>query len=86
MGSCWPVRCYTCGKVLGHMHGIYTKNINDETVSLQDMMDKMNLKRYCCRRMVMGYVDFEENTKKDHRDSICVNNFDEAFKKMTIKE
>ena len=86
MGSYWPVRCYTCGKVLGHMHGIYTENINDETVSLQDIMDKMNLKRYCCRRMVMGYVDFEENTKKDHRDSICVDNFDEAFKKMTIKE
>lgn len=85
MGSYWPVRCYTCGKVLGHMHCIYTENINDETTSLQDIMNKMKLRRYCCRRMVMGYVDFEENVKKD-RDSICVDNFDESFKKMTIKE
>lgn len=65
MSSYWPVRCYTCGKVLGHLHNIYTDNIDDDTVDMKTIMDEMKLKRYCCRRMIMGYVDFEYNAAQE---------------------
>ncbi|GAB5031725.1 dna-directed rna polymerase subunit 10-like [Nannochloropsis oceanica] len=51
-----PVRCFTCGKVIGNKYEVYVeylKNDYKEGVAL----DKVGLKRYCCRRMVLTHVD-----------------------------
>ena len=42
-----------------------TDNIDDDTVDMKTIMDEMKLKRYCCRRMIMGYVDFEYNAAQE---------------------
>ena len=94
-----PVRCFTCGKVIGNkweaylglLQAEYTegkyiwyslksvdpieKNITQMRGTLPfalyilidivfsptgDALDAMGLKRYCCRRMLLGHVDLIE--------------------------
>jgi len=51
-----PVRCITCGKVVGHLWADYKKR----TQAGEDpgkVMTDLGLKRYCCRQLFMGHVD-----------------------------
>lgn len=50
-----PVRCFTCGKVVGNKWEKYLelKEEYDEKIAL----DKLNLNRYCCRRMILTHVE-----------------------------
>lgn len=67
-----PVKCFTCGKILADKWNYYLKEIekydsedsvlNVNTKTLQQTkegkaLDKLNLKRYCCRRMMISHVD-----------------------------
>ncbi|KAJ1918347.1 DNA-directed RNA polymerase II subunit L [Mycoemilia scoparia] len=54
-----PVRCFTCGKVVGNKWEPYLALLEKE-VSEGDAMDMLGLERYCCRRMVLTHVDFIE--------------------------
>lgn len=46
--SLFPVRCYTCGKVIGHLQIPY-ENLISQGVSPEDAMDQLGIKRFCCR-------------------------------------
>ena len=67
-----PVRCLTCGKVIGDLYNAYQREIKKETSSNDTInmstkkiekthrgkvMDKLGLKRYCCRRHMLSHVD-----------------------------
>ena len=67
-----PVRCFTCGKVLGDKWNYYktelakskTKdtilNVNSKTIqktSEGKILDKLQLKRYCCRRVMLSHTE-----------------------------
>ena len=67
-----PVRCFTCGKVLGDKWNFYKKeisktntedsvlNVNSKTLQKTKegkALDSIGLKRYCCRRMMLSHVD-----------------------------
>lgn len=73
-----PVRCFTCGKVIGDKWEAYKKMVeenrtkmglpNVDTVieikseEIKDTpegiaMNKLKLKRYCCRRMLLSHID-----------------------------
>ena len=59
-----PVRCFTCGKVIftqvvGNKWEKYL-NILAQDVSEGEALDKLGLKRYCCRRMLLTHVDLIE--------------------------
>lgn len=54
-----PVRCFTCGKVIGNKWETYLDLLQAE-YSEGDAMDALGLNRYCCRRMVMTHVDLIE--------------------------
>ncbi|KAG9119871.1 DNA-directed RNA polymerase II subunit L [Ceratobasidium sp. 392] len=54
-----PVRCFSCGKVIGDKWEDYVKLLRDD-VTEGDAMDQLGLKRYCCRRMVLTHVDLIE--------------------------
>ncbi|KAH9935866.1 8 kDa subunit-domain-containing protein [Epithele typhae] len=54
-----PVRCFSCGKVIGDKWVAYMKLLMDE-VPEGEAMDALQLKRYCCRRMVLTHVDLIE--------------------------
>lgn len=54
-----PVRCFTCGKVVGNKWDTYLELLQLE-YSEGDAMDALGLMRYCCRRMLMTHVDLIE--------------------------
>ncbi|CRL06806.1 CLUMA_CG019423, isoform A, partial [Clunio marinus] len=54
-----PVRCFTCGKVIGNKWEAYLGLLQAEYTE-GDALDALGLKRYCCRRMLLGHVDLIE--------------------------
>jgi len=54
-----PIRCFTCGKVIGNKWEAYLGLLQAEYQE-GDALDALSLKRYCCRRMLLGHVDLIE--------------------------
>lgn len=51
-----PVRCFTCGKVVGHSWEDYKKRV-EKGEDGGKVMTELGLKRYCCRQLFLGHVD-----------------------------
>lgn len=51
-----PVRCFTCGKVIGSKWEEYNKLL-EEGVSKKEALDKIGLERFCCRGTIMSHVE-----------------------------
>ena len=51
-----PVRCFSCGKVVGHLYEKY-KELVKRGKSEKEALDELNVRRYCCRRMLLTHVD-----------------------------
>ncbi|CEO95410.1 DNA-directed RNA polymerases I, II, and III subunit RPABC5 [Plasmodiophora brassicae] len=51
-----PVRCFTCGKVIGNKWEKYL-NLQLGEYSPGDALDALGVRRYCCRRMLLTHVD-----------------------------
>ena len=54
-----PVRCFTCGKVVGE-HWEEFKHRTQETSEPEDpqeVLDDLGVERYCCRRMLVSHKD-----------------------------
>ncbi|KZO92708.1 hypothetical protein CALVIDRAFT_540782 [Calocera viscosa TUFC12733] len=54
-----PVRCFSCGKVVGDKWEAYMLLLQND-VNEGDALDELGLRRYCCRRMVLTHVDLIE--------------------------
>jgi len=54
-----PVRCFTCGKVVGNKWERYLELLG-KNVQEGEALDRLGLKRYCCRRMLLTHVDLIE--------------------------
>ena len=69
-----PIRCFTCGKILGDKINTYNNMVRDDPnkkkenvldIKSSDIqktaegeaLDKLGLKRYCCRRHMLSHVD-----------------------------
>ena len=65
-----PVRCFTCGKVIGNKYETYLGLLQSDYSEgyagylfatklnmCRQALDSLQLKRYCCRRMVLTHVD-----------------------------
>nr|WP_236608663.1 DNA-directed RNA polymerase subunit N [Candidatus Methanomassiliicoccus intestinalis] len=51
-----PVRCFTCGKVVGGLYETYVKRVQMGE-NPKDVLDDLGLTRYCCRRMIVAHAD-----------------------------
>jgi len=51
-----PVRCFTCGKVVGSAYDVYQKSLASGK-SGKEALDSTGLTRFCCRRMLVSHVD-----------------------------
>jgi DNA-directed RNA polymerase subunit N len=51
----FPVRCFSCGAVIGHLYEEYKKGL--ETEGAEQVLNKMGIERYCCRRMFVSHVE-----------------------------
>jgi len=52
-----PVRCFTCGKVVGNKWERYEQMVKVEEINPAEALDKLGLKRFCCRRMLLSHVE-----------------------------
>ena len=60
-----PVRCFTCGKVIGNKYETYVTMLMEKEKA-EDAMNKLGLKRYCCRRMVLTHVNLIDKLLQYH--------------------
>lgn len=51
-----PVRCFTCGKVIGHLWEEWLTLLQNDTPE-GEALDRLGLVRYCCRRMLLTHAD-----------------------------
>ncbi|MBN1792518.1 DNA-directed RNA polymerase subunit N [Candidatus Woesearchaeota archaeon] len=51
-----PVRCLSCNKPVGHLYEEFVEKAakGDDR---KEVLDKLGLKRYCCRALFLGHVD-----------------------------
>jgi DNA-directed RNA polymerase subunit N len=51
-----PVRCFTCGKVVGSEWESFVERskLGEDPA---EIMDSLGVKRYCCRKMLLAHVD-----------------------------
>lgn len=55
-----PVRCYSCGKVIGNLYETYQRLL-DEDYTEAEALNMLKLDRYCCRRMILSHIDLLED-------------------------
>lgn len=58
-----PVRCFTCCKVIGNQWEPYLKLLEND-VSKEQALNQLNIKRYCCRRMLLTHRDLIDKISK----------------------
>ena len=51
-----PVRCYTCGKVIGDRWEEFAHRTK-QGENPAKVLDDLGMKRYCCRRMFISHVE-----------------------------
>lgn len=54
-----PVRCWSCGKPIGHLWKEYQDRIA-KGEDRKKVLDDLGIDRYCCRSMMLGHVDLIE--------------------------
>lgn len=67
-----PIRCFSCGNILGNKWEAYTKLLK-EGVRPKDALNRLGLKRYCCRRMMLGHVDLIDKMLRYTRTDAAVD-------------
>ena len=50
-----PVRCFTCGKVLGHLESCID-SLKENGYNTCEILNMLKLYRYCCRSVIMTYT------------------------------
>ena len=55
-----PVRCFTCGKVIGQLYDEYSRKVEGGE-DPGKVLDSLGVERYCCRRMFLGHVDLMDD-------------------------
>jgi len=55
----FPVRCFTCGSVIGHLYEDYKEATKEKKPDV--VLDELGVERYCCRRMFLSHVDIIES-------------------------
>jgi len=52
----FPIRCFTCNKVIGHKWNIYN-NMKKDKCNSDQIFDKIGVHRYCCKRMFISHIE-----------------------------
>jgi len=70
-----PVRCFTCGKVVGDKWEDFARRVKAGE-DAGAVLDSLGLTRYCCRRMLLSHVEvideiikfYEKTPEKEERE------------------
>ena len=63
-----PVRCFTCGKLIGDRWEEFARRIRTGE-NPSDILDSLGIKRYCCRRMVLSNVEIIDEILRFHEEA-----------------
>ena len=55
-----PVRCFTCGKVIGDSYESYVQRI-ELGEKPEEILDSLGIERFCCRKMLIAHPDLIED-------------------------
>ena len=58
-----PIRCFSCNKPIGHLWEKYVEEVK-KGKKPKDVLDKLGLKKYCCRQIFLGHVDLIDTISK----------------------
>jgi DNA-directed RNA polymerase subunit N len=58
-----PVRCFSCGKPIGHLWEEYKKRVSDGEAP-NKILEELGLERFCCRSVFLGQEDLIELVEK----------------------
>jgi DNA-directed RNA polymerase subunit N len=56
-----PVRCFTCGKVIGNKWKQYEHEVQSGNKTPAQIFDGIGFDRYCCRRMFVTHINLIDN-------------------------
>jgi len=60
-----PIRCFSCGKPLGHLWDEYQEMLRKtpeekQNEARKNFFDDKGLVRYCCRATIMTHLDLDD--------------------------
>ena len=58
-----PVRCFSCGKPIGHLWEQFKKR-TAEGESAEKVLNDLNIEKMCCRAVFLGQTDLIELVSK----------------------
>jgi DNA-directed RNA polymerase subunit N len=61
-----PIRCFSCGKPIGHLWEDYKQRI-EKGEDKKKVMKDLCIKRYCCKALFLGHVDLIDTVAKFKR-------------------
>ncbi len=63
-----PVRCKSCGKPIAHLWKQFVEETDNRKKNVKETLNKLGLKRYCCRANFMGHIDLLQEVSKFKKD------------------
>lgn len=66
-----PVRCFTCLKVIGNTWGTYCHALQSGKTEAE-ALEQCNIRRICCRRMLLSHVDIVDEIMRYESRPNCV--------------
>ncbi len=63
-----PVRCFTCGKLIGDKWEPFKERV-EAGEDPGKVLDDLGITRYCCRRMLISHVDLMGQVVKYQKPS-----------------
>ena len=67
-----PVRCFSCGKVVGDKWEPYSKRVTAGE-DPKEVLDDLSVTRYCCRRMLLSHVELIDEILKFYENKETVD-------------
>ena len=61
-----PIRCFTCGALVADKWEEY-QQLKEQDIAPEEIFKKLDLDRYCCRRMLLAHVDLVDDVLKFSR-------------------
>lgn len=62
-----PVRCFSCGKVIGDKWEEFSQRVENGEIP-SDVLDDLGVTRYCCRRMLLSHVEIIDEVIRFHEE------------------
>jgi DNA-directed RNA polymerase subunit N len=62
----FPVRCFSCGKPIGHLWEEYLERIK-KGEDKKEILNSLGVERYCCRGIFLSHKDFIDEVGRFRR-------------------